>query len=436
MKKRIGIGLSIGVVALTAALSLGSGSAQQTVAACNIKAPTNPTTINVFGFRFPMMEYYFNAAEACGKGTLSVKSSFLQPAQYETQVNTALATGNSPYQILHVNPRLVADWGSKGWLLPLNVFIAKYKKQYNLDDISDKLIANTTLNGRQYALPVNFNTQVQFFRKDVFAELNLKPARTLEELTAGLETLKKAGKTKFPMALALGGGGLAGEFHSNYAALGGVWFDNNRKPVFNNANGVKAAQTIREWLEFMPPAVLSYTNDDVMVGLQQGDIALSKIWITRAAAMEDEKVSRVVGKIDYAPAFKMGSLGLGANTAEGDALAIAASSKVDSDLSFRVMMEMLGKTNQQNAAALGMVSRDSIATNPTLVAKNRAWVAAASNARQAVPLRPAVPYQSIATTILGNELRLALVNKTDLKAALDIAAKKVEDEMRVQGFIR
>ncbi len=435
MKKRIiGIGLTIGTLAITAALSMGS--AQQTVAACNVKAPANPTIINVFGFRFPMMEYYFNAAEACSKGSLSVKTSFLQPAQYETQVNTALATGTSPYQILHVNPRLVTEWGSKGWLLPLNVFIAKYKKQYNLDDISDKLINNTTLNGRQYALPVNFNTQIQFYRKDVFAELDLKPAKTLEEFTTVLEALKKASKTKYPLAIALGGGALAGEFHSNYAALGGVWFDKNKKPAFNNANGVKAAQAIRDWLEFMPPAVLNYTNDDVMVGLQQGDIALSKIWLTRASAMEDEKVSRVVGKIDYAPAFKFGGNGLGANTAEGDALAIAASSKVDPDLAFRVVMEMLGKSNQLNAASLGMVSRDSIATNPTLVAKNRAWVAAASNARQAVPLRPAVPFQGIATTILGNELRAALANKTDLKAALDLAAKKTEDEMRVQGFIK
>ncbi|MFN3265587.1 MAG: ABC transporter substrate-binding protein [Deinococcales bacterium] len=436
MKKRIGIGLSLGVLSLTAALSLSSGSAQQTAAACNLKAPSSPVTINVFGFRFPMMEYYFKAAEACGKGNISVRTSFLQPAQYETQVNTALATGTSPYQILHVNPRLVAEWGNKGWLAPLNTLIAKYKKQYALDDISDKLIANTTLNGRQYALPVNFNTQVQFYRKDIFADLNIKPARNLEELSSVLAALKKANKTRFPMALALGGGGLAGEFHSNYAALGGVWFDANRKPIFNNANGVKAAQALRDWLEFMPPAVLNYTNDDVMVGLQQGDIALSKIWITRAAAMEDEKVSRVVGKIDYAPAFKFVANGPGANTAEGDALAIAASSKVDVDLVFRIMMEMLGKQNQSNAANLGMVSRDSIATNPSLVAKNRSWIAAAANARQAVPLRPAVAYQGIANTILGNELRLALANKTDLKVALDTAAKKVEDEMRVQGFYR
>ena len=152
--------------------------------------------------------------------------------------------------------------------------------------------------------------------------------------------------------------------------------------------------------------------------------------------MEDAKVSKVVGKIDYAPAFRFTANGPVSATAEGDALSLAASSKVDQDLAFRVMMEMLGKSNQSNAANFGMVSRDSIATNPVLVAKNRAWVAAAGNAKAASPLRPFVPYQSIANTILGQELGQALANKTDLQAALDRAAKRTEDEMRVQGFIK
>lgn len=435
MKRRvIGIGISLAVVALTASLGV---VAQQATAACKLKAPLSPTTINVFGFRFPMMEYYFNAAEACGKvQNITVNTSFLQAAQYEIQVNTALAAGSSPYQILHINPRLAADWGNKGWLVPLNVLIARYKKQYDLSDMSDSLLANTTVKGRAYGLPVNFNTQIQFYRKDIFSELGLKPARNVEELSTLLESLKKAGKTKYPFALALGGGGLVGEFHNNFAALGGSWFDNNRIPTFNSPTGVKAAQALFDWLEYMPPSVLTYTNDDLMVGLQQGDIALSKIWLTRATAMEDEKVSKVVGKIEFAPAFKFVANGFGANTAEGDALAIPTTNKVDADLVFRVMMEMLGKSNQTNAANFGMVSRDSIATNPSFIARNRAWVAAAGNARQAVPLRPLVAYQSIANTIVGNELRLAFVNKTSIKVALDTAAKKVTDEMRVQKFIK
>ena len=421
-----------GAVALS---SLVTAQQAMTPADCKMKAPNKATNINILGFRFPMMEYYFQAAEACGKvNNVTVKTSFLASDAYTTQVNTALATGSSPYQILHVNPRLIADWGNKGWLVPLDTLIIKYAKQYGLDDISDTLLDNGSLQGVRYAIPVNFNTQLLFYRKDVFEDLNLNAPKTIDEFTATLVALKKAGKTKYPLALAMSGANLTGEFHNNYTSLGGKWFDSNKRPVFNNANGLKAAQALRDWLEFMPPSVLTYGNDEVMAGLQLGDIAMSKIWLTRAAPMEDPKVSKVIGKIAFAPAFRIGAKG--ANTAEGDMLAIATKSGVDPDISFRVIMEMLGKANQQNAAKFGMVSRDSIANDAEYLKANRAWGAAATNAKIAGALRPAVPYQAIANTAITKILGAALANKTDLQAALDAAVKQTEDEMKAQGFLK
>jgi ABC-type glycerol-3-phosphate transport system substrate-binding protein len=426
------------IIGLAGALALSSlVTAQQvtTPAECKMKAPSKPTTINVLGFRFPMMEYYFQAAEACSKvQNVTVKTSFLASDAYITQVNTALSTGSSPYQILHVNPRLIADWGNKGWLVPLDTLIIKYARQYGLDDISDALLDNGTLQGIRYAIPVNFNTQLLFYRKDVFSELDLKAPKTLEEFNATLEALKKAGKTKYPLALAMSGTNLVGEFHNNFTSLGGKWFDSKGRPIFNNALGLKAAQALRDWMQYMPPNVLTYGNDEVMAGLQLGDIAMSKIWLTRAAPMEDPKVSKVIGKIEYAPAFRIGARG--ANTAEGDMLAIAAKSGVDPDISFRVIMEMLNKANQQNAAKFGMVSRDSIANDPEYVKANRAWSAAAQNAKIAGLLRPAVPYQAIANTAVAKFLSAALANKTDIQVALDAAVKQTEDEMKAQGFLK
>jgi multiple sugar transport system substrate-binding protein len=431
-KRQILVGF-LGAAALSATLV----TAQQTAPTCTFKAPRNPTTVNVLGFRFPMMEYYFQAAEACGKvNNVSVKTSFLASDAYVTQVNTALTSGSSPYQILHVNPRLVADWGSKGWLVPLNTLILKYKKQYNLDDVADNLINNATIQGIQYAMPVNFNTQLIFYRKDIFDDLGLKAPKTLEEFNATLAVLKKSGKVKYPLSLAMGGAGVTGEFHNNFSSLGGKWFDRNGKPTFNSELGVKAAEALKSWVEFMPPSVLSFSNDDVMAGLQLGDVAMSKIWLTRAAPMEDTKVSKVVGKIAFAPAFSFNAGGKGATTAEGDMLAIAAKSGVDPDLSFRVIMEVLNKENQLNAAKFGMVSRDAIATDPDLIKANRAWPAAATNAKIAGALRPAVPYQAIANTIVTKNLQQALASKGDMKAALDLAAKQTEDEMRAQGFLK
>ncbi len=403
---------------------------------CKLPANLSSGTINLVSFRFPMMEFYAKAIEACAGGGLRVNTTFLQADAFNTQVGTALAArGSSPYQIIWSNPSFVTQWGSKGWLLPLNVLIAKYSKQYGLDDISDQLWRNATINGRRYGIPVNFNTQILFYRKDIFDELGLKPPTTFDEFLDVLKKLDAAKKTKHPSAIAFGGTAMAGEFHSNLMAFGGRWFDDRGRPAFNSEAGLRAAQSIRDWLQFMPPDVLSYTNDNVMVALQQGDIAISKIWLTRAAPMEDANVSRVVGKMAYAPAFRAVSGGPVAATAEGDMYSIPANT-ANPEQAFLAIMEAIKPSNQLKAAQFGMVSRGSIANNAELARANRAWPAASANARAAAPLRPFVPYMGIANNIVSRTLSTALANKTDLKAALDAAAKQVEDEMRAQGFLK
>jgi ABC-type glycerol-3-phosphate transport system substrate-binding protein len=403
---------------------------------CKLPAQASPTSINLVSFRFPMMEYFASAIEACGKDSnIKVSTTFLQADAFNTQVGTALAArGNSPYQIIWSNPNFVTQWGTKGWLLPLNVLIAKYGKRYGLDDISQQLWNNGKINGRQYGIPVNFNTQVLFYRKDIFDELGLKPPTSFDEFQDVLKKLDASKKTKVPSAIAFGGTALAGEFHSNLMAFGGKWFENGR-PAFNSEAGLKAAQAIRDWLPYMAPETLSYTNDNVMVALQQGDIAISKIWITRAAPMEDPNVSKVVGKIAYAPAFRASPGGAVAATAEGDMYSIPASTP-NPELAFLAVMEALKQTNQLQAAKFGMVSRSNIANNPDLIKANRSWPAASLNAKGAGPLRPFVPYMGIANNIVSRELNKALASKGDLKAALDAAAQAVEAEMKVQGFLK
>jgi multiple sugar transport system substrate-binding protein len=421
--------LAIGVVLV---LAIPMASAQE----CKLPAQSSPVTLNLVSFRFPMMEFYTKAIEACAGGGIRVNATFLQVDAFQAQVGTALAArGNSPYQVIWSNPNFVTQWGSKGWLLPLNLLIAKYGKQYSLDDIPNQLWNNGTINGRRYGVPLNFNTQIVFYRKDIFDELGLKPPTTFDEFLEVLKKLDAAKKTRYPTAIAFGGTQLAGEFHNNLMAFGGRWFDEQGRPAFNSEAGLKAAQAIRDWLQFMPPDVLSYTNDNVMVALQQGDIAISKIWLTRAAPMEDPNVSRVVGKIAYAPAFRATPNGPVAATAEGDMYSIPANTS-NPELAFLAIMEAIKPSNQLLAARFGMVSRASIANNPELVKANPAWPAALQNARNAAPLRPFVPYMGIANNIVSRTLSQALTNKSDLKAALDAAAKAVQDEMKAQGFLK
>jgi len=61
---------------------------------CKLPAQSGPGTINLASFRFPMMEFYAKAIEACAGTNLQVNTTFLQADAFNTQVGTALAAGS------------------------------------------------------------------------------------------------------------------------------------------------------------------------------------------------------------------------------------------------------------------------------------------------------------------------------------------------------
>lgn len=409
-----------------------------TPAACALTVPAGSPEVNVVSYRFAIMDFYSSAVTSCNGQGLTVRATVLPFEAFNTQINTALAAGGSTsYQVVHASPRLIGEWAGKGWLLPLNSLIRKYRAQYDLGDISPGLWNASKVGSQTYGVPMNFNTQIVFYRKDIFDELGLKPPSTFAEYVSTLEALKKAGKTKYPSAIAFKDTSLSAEFHNNLMAFGGKWFDKSNKPTFNSAAGLKAAQALQTWVQYMPPSVLSYSNDDVMVALQQGDIAISKIWLTRATNMEDTSVSKVVGKIEFAPAFSATTKGPVASTVSGDYFVIPAGNKgARADIAFRAIMEAAERPNQLKAAQLGMVSRVSVAGNADLIKKNRAWPAAIENAKRAGDLQPKVSFFGIANTIVSKKLAQAISEKGDLQKALDEAASDVEKELKAQGVLK
>lgn len=423
------------VLAGSAAAGAPAASAN---AACTLNpAPDKAVTFNYLGNKFPIIEYYGEQLKTC-EGTKNVKVNldWLPANERDQKANLVLSSGDASYDIMQCTNRNVYEWADKGWILPMDDLIAKYKEQYNLTDIPDATWDTNRLNSKTYAVPIDLNAQIFFYRKDIWDKYSLKPPVTWDEAIEQFKMLREKKDTPSQYAATYAkGSDLAGEFARHLKAAGGQWF-NGTAAAFNDAKGMQAAQKMKDLLAYMPADVQTYNNDKVMVALQQGEAAAASVYITRAAQMDDATQSKVVGKIafasdpSYTPTGPVGTL-LG-----GDNYAIPAKTKNDPDLIFRVILEVTKPAAMKGGAGIAWMPRTSVADDPAIVAKSRYLPAVNEAIKRGAGAGPKVPFYSLANSAVGSILPQALTGSISIQDALNQAAKEYEAQAKEKGFIK
>lgn len=404
----------------------------------NIESPNKPTSISVLSFRFPATEHFTSKMKACEDGVdnLTVNVKLTSFDQLVEQTRLALSGSKSPYHIIYTYNEFYPMYIEKGWLQPLDEYIEKYKETYNLDDIPAELWESVSYDGHIYGIPFEQNIQHIFYRKDVFEKYNLQPPKTYDELIQICETLSKKQDIEYPFALVLNKpDGIFSEFFNALVANDGQLFDEQNHPSFNGPEGVKAVETLKKLIKYMPPGVLSYTNDDVMVGLQQGQIAMTNMWTTRASAMDDSKVSKVVGKIAYAPAPSSVENGVPHSNWAQDVWVIPKNCS-DPELAFQVAAEATNYKNMKDAVNLTLVTRKSILDDSLIIEKNVSYPAAMATINAgAKPMQPK-PYIGTVGDVISIYVGEALTGKMSTQDALNKAAAELEKNLKNQGYIK
>jgi len=108
----------------------------------------------------------------------------------------------------------------------------------------------------------------------------------------------------------------------------------------------------------MDPEYLVSDSTYVQQQFQQGKIAISNLWASRAGAMDDEKESQVVGKVNTAAAPNAMDGAPPATTLWWDGIVIAKNiSDEEAEAAFKVAMEGLDSemVRSNNAAAIWLI---------------------------------------------------------------------------------
>jgi multiple sugar transport system substrate-binding protein len=161
--------------------------------------------------------------------------------------------------------------------------------------------------GTLLAFPYVGNSQLFFYRKDLFQKHNLKEPTTWEDALAAAKTISEHETTGagggekiygYVMRAAQGNAAVA-DFMPIFWAFGGEMFDSSGQPTVNTPEGIAALKFMIELGKYSPPGYASFNADEVGAHLLQGTAAMSINWPAWISSFSDAAKSKVIGKMEF-----------------------------------------------------------------------------------------------------------------------------------------
>ena len=216
--------------------------------------------------------------------------------EFRTKQPEAFAADPSLYHIGGVSNGTFVPLYNQGTIRPIDNMVAEHGQKLKPNQL-------IKVDGQTWAIAMMVNAQHLMFRDDIFSELGIETPTTYGEVLAAAEAIHNAGIVDY----ALGGTyktgwNIAEEFVNMHIGFGGDFVDDNNMPTINNDAGIAALEMMKALTEYMDPEYLVSDSTYVQQQFQQGKIAMANLWATRAAAMDDESESQVVGKVVMAAA--------------------------------------------------------------------------------------------------------------------------------------
>src|SRR5829696_8864125 len=284
--------------------------------------------------------------------------------------------------------------------------------------------------GPLYALPYVGNSQLFFYRKDLFVKHSLKAPETWNDVLAAAKTIHEQETTGandgrihgYVMRAAQGNAAVA-DFMPIFWAFGGDMFDASGKPTVNSQKGIAALDLMLQLGKYSPPGYASFNADEVGAHLLQGTAAMSINWPVWISPFSDPSRSRVTGKMEFTVlpgAEKPGQAEIG-----NWLIAIPRYSKnAEAAMDF-LLWATTAEQMKRSAQRGNPPTRRSLFNDAELVAKNPAYPAQLRSLESSRP-RPRTPYWNEIENAFGIFLSKANSGELSPAEAMNQANAEIE----------
>jgi multiple sugar transport system substrate-binding protein len=272
------------------------------------------------------------------------------------------------------------------------------------------------------ALPYVGNSQLFFYRKDLFAKYSLDAPRTWDEVLAGAKKIGEGEKMFGYVMRAAPGNAVVADFMPLLWAFGGDVLDASGKAVCDSPAAIEALRFMLQLGKYSPPGYAGFNADEVSAHLLQSTAVMSINWPAWIAAMDDPEKSKVVGKIGFAA--MPGERNAGVGELGTWLVAVPAASKHVADAFDFIYWATEAPQMAQAARRGNPPTRRSVFEAPDLVAKFLAFPVQLASLESARP-RPRTKLWNEIENTFGIYLSKANAGAMDPAEAMRAAAKEI-----------
>ena len=130
--------------------------------------------------RYPALEFYAERMQEA-LPDVEVNTQLMPHDKAMELANIAMSSKADTVDLLYLNDSTFLSFAKNGWLRPLDDLFEKYKEEFGLDDFTESVLETFTYEGHLYVLPHTVNTQLFFYRKDLFEEAGKNPPTSFDE---------------------------------------------------------------------------------------------------------------------------------------------------------------------------------------------------------------------------------------------------------------
>jgi sorbitol/mannitol transport system substrate-binding protein len=292
------------LAAAVAALSL-------VLAACGAGAgggSSDSKTINVLMVGNPqMVDIQKLTKDSFTKDTgITVKYTILPENELRDKVTQDIATKAGQYDVATIGAYEVPIWSKNGWLTDMSDYASK-DSSFDEGDLIKPIKDVLSNDGKLYAIPFYGESSFLMYRKDVLAKkgVTMPDKPTWAEVAAIAAKVDGAQPGMKGICLR----GLPG-WGEQFAPLttvvntfGGTWFEKDWSPKVNDAPFEAAVDFYVNLIKAHgEPGAAQAGFTECLNAMSQGKVAMWYDATSAAGSLEDPKISKVAGKVGYAPA--------------------------------------------------------------------------------------------------------------------------------------